>query len=85
MGRRWPCICSRGWITSPSYQPVLNSHERIWRRTRYERTSDHWLPDLKHTWIAIRDATSLIPRENPAVKYRLLVRSVELRGKRTRP
>jgi transposase len=37
----------------PSYQPGLNVQERIWRRVRYESTTNHWFATLEETWIAV--------------------------------
>jgi len=41
----------------PPYQPALNPQERIWRRIRYEATTNHWSPTLEATWDRIRRTT----------------------------
>lgn len=38
----------------PKYAPALNMQERIWRRIRYEITTNKWFGDLDKTWNAIR-------------------------------
>lgn len=38
----------------PCYQPGLNVQERIWRRIRYESTTNYWFSNLEETWIAVR-------------------------------
>jgi transposase len=35
----------------PPYQPGLNVQERIWRRVRYESTTNYWFSTLEETWI----------------------------------
>lgn len=40
----------------PPYQPGLNPQERIWRRLRYESTTNRWFETLDDTW-AIVDKT----------------------------
>ena len=35
----------------PCYQPGLNVQERIWRRVRYESTTNYWFSTLEETWI----------------------------------
>lgn len=34
----------------PPYQPGLNPQERIWRRLRYESTTNRWFETLEDTW-----------------------------------
>jgi len=34
----------------PRYQPGLNMQERIWRRIRYEATTNRWFETLEVTW-----------------------------------
>lgn len=34
----------------PAYQPGLNPQERIWRRVRYEATTNRWFENLDETW-----------------------------------
>ena len=34
----------------PAYQPGLNPQERIWRRVRYEATTNRWFESLDETW-----------------------------------
>lgn len=41
----------------PPYQPALNPQERIWRRIRYESTTNRWFNDLEEIWTAIRRTT----------------------------
>jgi len=38
----------------PRYQPALNPQERIWRRIRYEATTNRWFPDLEAIWEAVQ-------------------------------
>ncbi len=38
----------------PRYQPALNPQERIWRRIRYEATTNRWFPDLDAIWGAVQ-------------------------------
>lgn len=38
----------------PSYQPGLNMEERLWRRVRYEATTNVWFDSLENTWEAVR-------------------------------
>jgi hypothetical protein len=38
----------------PPYQPGLNPQERIWRRVRYEATTNRWFENLGKTWSAVR-------------------------------
>lgn len=37
----------------PPYQPGLNPQERIWRRLRYESTTNRWFETLEDTWAAV--------------------------------
>ncbi|MGH7376616.1 MAG: IS630 family transposase [Candidatus Methylomirabilales bacterium] len=41
----------------PRYQPALNPQERIWRRIRYEATTNRWFADLEAIWKTIRRTT----------------------------
>ena len=41
----------------PPYQPALNPQERIWRRLRYEGTTNRWFNNLAEVWMAIRRTT----------------------------
>lgn len=41
----------------PSYQPGLNMQERIWRRVRYETTTNRWFDDLDTVWDNIQATT----------------------------
>ncbi len=41
----------------PRYQPGLNPQERIWRRIRYEATTNRWFNDLDATWDTVRKTT----------------------------
>ena len=38
----------------PAYQPGLNPQERIWRRVRYEATTNCWFEDLDEIWSTIQ-------------------------------
>lgn len=38
----------------PKYQPALNPQERIWRRIRYEATTNRWFPDLEAIWETVQ-------------------------------
>ncbi len=38
----------------PRYQPGLNPQERIWRRIRYEATTNRWFPDLETIWKTVQ-------------------------------
>ncbi len=38
----------------PRYQPALNPQERVWRRIRYEATTNRWFPDLDAIWVAVQ-------------------------------
>lgn len=37
----------------PPYQPGLNPQERIWRRLRYESTTNRWFETLEDTWATV--------------------------------
>ena len=39
----------------PPYQPGLNPQERIWRRVRYEATTNRWFDDLDLIGTTIRN------------------------------
>lgn len=41
----------------PRYQPGLNMQERIWKRIRYESTTNRWFENLDKLWIAVRKTT----------------------------
>jgi len=41
----------------PRYQPGLNMQERIWRRVRYEATSNQWFESLDVIWETVRKTT----------------------------
>jgi transposase len=41
----------------PRYQPGLNPQERIWRRVRYEATTNRWFEDLNAIGATIRKTT----------------------------
>lgn len=38
----------------PRYQPGLNPQERIWRRIRYEATTNRWFEELDDIWTTVR-------------------------------
>jgi transposase len=38
----------------PAYQPALNMQERIWRRVRYEATTNRWFDDLENVWSIVQ-------------------------------
>lgn len=38
----------------PPYQPGLNMQERIWRRIRYEATTNRWFDDLENIWTVVQ-------------------------------
>ena len=38
----------------PRYQPGLNPQERVWRRIRYEATTNRWFPDLDTIWRTVQ-------------------------------
>ena len=37
----------------PPYQPGLNPQERIWRRVRYEGTTNRWFENLDEVWTSV--------------------------------
>jgi transposase len=41
----------------PPYQPGLNAQERIWRRLRYEATTNRWFDDICAIWATIHKTT----------------------------
>lgn len=41
----------------PPYQPGLNMQERIWRRVRYEGTTNCWFEDLDAIWSSVQRTT----------------------------
>lgn len=41
----------------PAYQPALNPQERVWRRMRYEATTNRWFEHLLDIWTTIRRTT----------------------------
>jgi len=41
----------------PRYQPALNPQERIWRRVRYEATTNRWFETLDAIGVTIRKTT----------------------------
>jgi len=41
----------------PPYPPALNPQERIWRRVRYEATTNRWFENLEATWATIQRTT----------------------------
>ena len=41
----------------PPYQPGLNRQERIWRRVRYEATTNYWFNDLDDIWFSVQRTT----------------------------
>lgn len=41
----------------PAYQPGLNMQERIWRRIRYESTTNRWFDNLDTLWRVVRKTT----------------------------
>lgn len=41
----------------PPYQPGLNPQERIWRRVRYEATTNRWFETLDAVWDTVRRTT----------------------------
>ncbi len=38
----------------PRYQPALNPQERVWRRIRYEATTNRWFADLDAIWDTVQ-------------------------------
>lgn len=47
----------------PPYQPGLNPQERIWRRIRYESTTNRWFETLDDIWAAVDKTTRSWTRE----------------------
>jgi transposase len=47
----------------PSYQPGLNPQERIWRRVRYEATTNRWFETLDDIWATVDKTTRSWTRE----------------------
>ena len=41
----------------PPYQPALNMQERIWRRIRYEATTNRWFETLDDIWNSVQRTT----------------------------
>ena len=41
----------------PAYQPALNPQERIWRRVRYEATTNCWFATLDDIWNIVQRTT----------------------------
>lgn len=41
----------------PPYQPALNMQERIWRRIRYEATTNCWFASLDDIWDTVQRTT----------------------------
>lgn len=41
-------------VDIPAYQPALNMQERIWRRVRYEATTNRWFDDLEDVWSIVQ-------------------------------
>ena len=41
----------------PAYQPALNRQERIWRRVRYEATTNCWFATLDDIWDTVQRTT----------------------------
>jgi transposase len=53
-----------GLDSLPRYQPALNPQERVWRRIRYEATTNRWFPDLDAIWTTVqRTRRSWSPRK----------------------
>ena len=38
----------------PRYQPGLNPQEQVWRRIRYEATTNRWFVDLDAIWTTVQ-------------------------------
>ena len=48
----------------PRYQPGLNPQERIWRRVRYEATTNRWFENIEDIWRTVQNTThSWSPRK----------------------
>ena len=43
----------------PTCQPALNMQERIWRRIRYEATTNRWFEDIDTIWDTIQKTANL--------------------------
>lgn len=41
----------------PPSQPGLNPQERIWRRIRFEATTNRWFETLEESWTTIQRTT----------------------------
>jgi len=41
----------------PPYQPGLNPQERIWRRIRFEATTNRWFETLEQVWTTVQRTT----------------------------
>jgi len=41
----------------PSYQPALNAQERVWRRIRYEATTNRYFVGLDEIWTVVKKST----------------------------
>ena len=41
----------------PPYQPALNMQERLWRRIRYEATTNRWFETLDDIWDTVQRTT----------------------------
>lgn len=41
----------------PPYQPGLNLQERIWRRVRYESTTNRWFETVDEIWATVEKTT----------------------------
>jgi len=41
----------------PPYQPALNPQERVWRRLRYEATTNRWFEHLDDVWDTVQATT----------------------------
>lgn len=41
----------------PPYQPALNMQERIWRRVRYESTTNRWFETIDEIWTTVEKTT----------------------------
>lgn len=47
----------------PPYQPGLNPQERMWRRVRYESTTNRWFETLDDIWATVDKTTRSWTRE----------------------
>ena len=41
----------------PPYQPGLNMQERVWRRVRYESTTNRWFETIDEIWTTVEKTT----------------------------